>query len=644
MPQLPTDAIPAAEFLVRHLYRPIEITAGTTYSAIVETEHLDSDKWFWNDDNAKVLEFMSRPDVWRRFPQEASEIMRFVGSMCHGPYIFRRVSAPRLEPVGTDAGVTTYHHSLMRLRCEPRRGAVVASLRYHDERNTDNLILDRNYVEFTYRGRRCNATVEPGGFEAHSENGGGVLRLRYAGEIDFDWGAQPLRLGRLAYTYTFHAASMLFDVEAALDLAPGTIVQDVVLTISSAGFPHNPFKFLITDTRPGATPLFSADKPSQRVLGTTGGSYYLIRQGHISGDSLAVHSLSCGPRPPAGFEVRVTTRRQLAQVIARYEFPGTHDGGRLVAAEQKAITCGGLYERVADYAALIGEAATARDRSRAAYDFSISYDYGVTINAFAKCFAAIPDLPPARREELRALVDTYLGYYLAIAVAGHHAGRATVFCRELAFVILAAVTMHRATGAAEYLDQLDRLCGPLLDLERRYTDCGGEPASGFIMRSDAPPVAHVDCHSAALLALVQASRVRPDARLTAAIDRGLRAYCLGSSALHLGQPERVDGVSTLIVDEAGARHGEPAFWNFKAGLTLRLFAALRAAPDPEMQAVAARHRDRLELFELILRRQLALAMVAQGSEVEIRCSALSGETNSETQPWVMLGLLGHPAD
>ena len=35
---------------------------------------------------------------------------------------------------------------------------------------------------------------------------------------------------------------------------------------------------------------------------------------------------------------------------------------------------------------------------------------------------------------------------------------------------------------------------------------------------------------------------------------------------------------------------------------------------------------------------------ARDDSVEIRTSIYSGETNSETQPWVMLGLLGHPYD
>ena len=73
-------------------------------------------------------------------------------------------------------------------------------------------------------------------------------------------------------------------------------------------------------------------------------------------------------------------------MIARYRFAGGHRGGRLAASEIKMITAGGFYDRVGDYAALLGEAAAPAMR-RSACDFSLSYDYGATINALAKCFA-----------------------------------------------------------------------------------------------------------------------------------------------------------------------------------------------------------------------------------------------------------------
>ena len=45
-----------------------------------------------------------------------------------------------------------------------------------------------------------------------------------------------------------------------------------------------------------------------------------------------------------------------------------------------------------------------------------------------------------------------------------------------------------------------------------------------------------------------------------------------------------------------------------------------------------------------MRWQLQRSITERDDSVEIRTSVYSTETNSETQPWVMLGLLGHPYD
>ena len=65
MGRIPTDSIPAAEFIIRHLYRAIDLGDEEMFFAVTETEQLvDGDDWLWTDDNAKVLEFLSRPEIW----------------------------------------------------------------------------------------------------------------------------------------------------------------------------------------------------------------------------------------------------------------------------------------------------------------------------------------------------------------------------------------------------------------------------------------------------------------------------------------------------------------------------------------------------------------------------------------------------
>ena len=158
MPEIPTDAMAAAEFIVRHLYRPVEVADDGKFFAATETAELvGGDNWFWLDDNAKVLEFLSRPEVWRRFPEQTLEMLRFVRWMCQGPFMLRRISSPRLERIGEGEGLVTgaqHIHSLMRIRRDLPRGMVAVGVRFHDIRSADNLLLTGNVVSFAHRGRR----------------------------------------------------------------------------------------------------------------------------------------------------------------------------------------------------------------------------------------------------------------------------------------------------------------------------------------------------------------------------------------------------------------------------------------------------------------------------------------------------------
>ena len=57
MPDIPTAALPAAAFLIRHLYRPVDLGENAKLFALAETERVcQGDVWFWTDDNAKALE------------------------------------------------------------------------------------------------------------------------------------------------------------------------------------------------------------------------------------------------------------------------------------------------------------------------------------------------------------------------------------------------------------------------------------------------------------------------------------------------------------------------------------------------------------------------------------------------------------
>ena len=649
LPLIPTDTLAAAEFLVRYMYRPVELGSGASHFAIAETAlPIAGDAWFWTDDNAKVLEFLSRPELWQRFPRQTTEILRFVRAMCHGPLIFRRVSPPRLEPADSRGALGGYYHSLMDVRYDLSRGEVTAGLRFHDERNRDNLLLSGNYVEFSYHRRRFKVRVEPAISDIEASQHGQTLILRHCGDLYFKSSRKQLRLGRIGYTYSVDARSMLIEVEVGLEIEPGLPATDVVLTIGHDQLGRMRYRTIATDIGRPARPLYRAGIPGLWLLDGAGASYYLIRQSQVSGDCFAIHSISRDPARFSGIEAVVPRWGRLRTAVARYSFPGSQSGARLIAGERKLLTGGGFYDRVADYAALMRSEESMASTQRAVRDLSISYDYGSKINAFAKCFAVCQTgdviANAVNLEELRSLFDHYLNYYFRLFIDKHEEQKNSIFSRDLSFVILGVATMYRATSAANYLRRLARLCDVLLKFEIRFRDPAGNLASGFLMRMNSPRAAFVDCHSAALLALTQAVRYLDDPRLVAAIERGFANYVVATGATSAGWPLEMDTISTNIVTRRGTGRTENAFWNFKAGMTLRFFAALRASPHPALRSIVARHSQRLDLFESVLLRQIERSITEREDSIEIRTAVSAGETNSETQPWVMLGLFGHPYD
>lgn len=658
MPIVPTDALAGAGFIVRHLYRPLDMAADARFFAVTETEHLvGGDNWFWLDDNAKVLEFLSHPEVWRYFPQQALEILRFVRWMCQGPFMLRRISEPRLDRAGGQGeSLMTgeqHIHSLMHIRRDLLHGMLVLGVRFHDGRTADNLLLSGNAVGFTHRGRRHLVDVEDAISDVEAAQHGQVLTLRHSSELSFSRRSRPQRLGRISYEYTIDARSMLFGVEVTLDVDPGADITDVELTIGHDHLSHGHndvhYNAVAIEVPGSGSRRLAAEGPGRHQLAAAGARYYSIAQDEIAGFALAIHSAPRQPERLAELDVRVAQHGKLHLVRACYRFPGQCRGARLVVGEDKMLTAGGFYRRTADYAALIRSAVAARPTQRAALDYSVSYDYGAEINAFAKCYAAAAAEPVATEHqlpaaELRDLCDRYIEVYFDLFVSGHHEGRNTILSRQLAFVILGVVTMYRATGDDAYLDSLQRLCDALLDFEIRFNDVDGQPASGFPYGMASQRAVFVDGQSASLLALTQAARHLADPRIVAAIDRGLASYCIETSTVNIGRPVKVDVLATSVANGEGRRHTENAYWNFNVGLTLRFFNALRGSPLPELRAIAAKYADRIVLFEIVMRQQLERSITRRDDSIEIRTSIHAAETNSETQPWVMLGLLGHPYD
>ncbi|MGG5811720.1 hypothetical protein [Falsiroseomonas sp. CW058] len=655
LPALPVDPAPYAAFIRAHLMQPLAPDAGAP-RAVAETElAVAGDRWFWADDNAKALELLTLPALWPGCRDDVTDSLRFLASLCDGPFIFRRTSHPRLEKQHGEGLHAAFKHGFLQIEADLARGRIGVGMRFHDGRDTDSLTLAGHRVAFTAGGRRhvvLARDVADGGGIRHAD---GALELTHHQDLTFPagWG-RTRRLGRLAVTARFRADAMAFDAEIALEVDPGAEVSDVSLILGQDRLSHGrngvTYDTLHGLRADGSVLAAVAGRAEQALPGSAGAGYWCIAQGAaLRGFALGLHSLPREAGRVAALHLAPGAPGQLGWVGAEHGFPGPQAGATLVAAERRLLTSGGFYDQVADYAVLLGDAARMGDGRLT--DFSISYDYGAELVAFARCVRLLDGragrADPALREEARALYDRMLDVYQARMLEAEAWRPGSVFSRPLGFVVQSLCDMVLATGEARYRTALDRATEALLGFEREQRDVAGDPSSVFVMGHGGAAVPYLDCHAAVLLGLVRAVPLLSSAalrgRAVAAVDRGVNAFALATVAVDFYGPKRQDVIAVDFQVPEGRRMLD-GYWNFAAALALRAFRALQRSPDPELQKVAARHEDRIALMRGVVLLRFRHSLRERGDAVEVRTGILSEETNSETQPWVALAMARQSGD
>jgi hypothetical protein len=647
-----SDPGPYAEFIFRYLLKSLPAFPGAA-RAVSETEHpIEGDNWFWADDNAKVLELLGHPSIWAKRPEAVRDILQFLRAMCDGPFIFRRIALPRLVTTRHEGGQAEFLHSLMNVGCDLARGVVSLGMRFHDGRTARNVVMTGNYVRFAHRGRVYTVDVEDNITHHAIERTEAAVRLVWRADIGFaraPFLLQKRRLGTLTYTCTIRANTMFVDFEAALDIDSGIEVSDVVL---SFGFDD----LSITDNNvryenirvafPDAPALRHTATGKQRFeIAIDSASYWCVAQrSQISGFALAVHSLPHEGSPIHALKGTCKTPGQLHNLVSEHRFLGMHSGTRLLAGERKIITAGGFYDEPDSYAATLARYSRGVEEATVAIDLSISYDFGAEVKAFARCFrslagAAPPVADSALRDELRRIVDHFHAVYQSHFIVPYRNNASAIFSRSVAFMAFAYVDMLAATNDPMYRAALREACEIIMTFERQNEAIDGRMQSGFLMGQENDSLPYVDCHSSCLLALAKSTVLLDEPAWLASIDRGLEAYRVDTIKLFfLGwQKQDVVGVDYRLPD--GSRRTLDMFWNFNAGLTLRLFNTLRATRHAGLREVWERHAPRIEALELLMRHRVAHSLRSRDGTIEILSSMLSAETNSETQPWVALALI-----
>lgn len=641
----PADALAhMARLIVHDLVKPI---TGTPHKTVAETaKPFGGTRWFWGDDAAKVAELFCLPGLRAMAPDLADQLIDVILSLSPDSIIRRRIGPvalnvekeePRDFRVLTPFTITFGDMS---------RGEIRQAVRFNDGRSRPLVCHAPGMVAFIWRGERHQIDLADAICASRIAFDGNGVTLRYIASIRRpDDPRRELASVEGVWTLQPGRNALLFD----MTLRPVAFVtlRDVTLTSAVRDLDTLGSFDRITSTTPGVehssdTAPRSSVEDRDTILPCPGITHFSIWESRsLPGHAVGLHF---GPQSTAITRLRVhhSETGRMASVDAEYRCASVSSRRIFSVREARLLTAGGYYEKAVEYEALVREP----EASRWCHDPSMTYDTGVELNAvatylfFALRDRASPDILSDRLFVLRTWYDRHLALYIDHIRPGEPHQHERLFVRGLAFVILSLDVMERCFPNATYGKTTDLLTGLLRDTE---VPAIGQPGAGLFSNGPAsdPSRPELDSQGAALLALARRAFANgPDASLSAAIERGVMALRIAVPHAATYGNDPLDHETVVIgKDMADQELIDTGFWTYKLGLLLRAFAVIAAGGTQgciHLSDDARRHMTRLEAAALgaVMR-----STVCRAEGIEILTSHNAGETNSETQPWVAMGLV-----
>lgn len=634
-------------FIKTNLVKTAQLDLGDAFLALSETAvRFNDTSWFWTDDNAKAAELLSDPVLYDADPATANAAMDFVLRMSEGAVIQRRCAKAELRVLSVDPAAFRVETAFFIIEGDLARGIVRHSLRFNDGRTVTAAQHTGNMISFRHARRSATFDVENTitRHEIRVEERSVVLShtstLQRAPTFLH---RDPPVLAELTYSYSVSADRPSVGLTVTLAPMPGVTLRDVVLSTAidqMSIVPGVDYRAVaIRSKGSNQTHRTIADK---RVFLHSGPADYcsVVQEGASPGFSYAIHTLLRDGAKLDDILARGQLEGRLHWLINRYAMGTVSGDNPAIIREERMVTGGGYYDALEHYTAVLSNGL-----GGGSSDPSMTYDIGAELNAIAThiLFARMDQYAKrpseTRLESLTTWYDRHVQRYFDFIRPGEAGDLDRIFTRGIAFTVLSLDCMLRATADERYRTYLNTAVQLILRMQRRR-DYGRDTHDATFGDTWAGLTPFLDNHAACLLALARASRHGdPDGALGRAIQDGILGIRLYSGVVDLGggHLEAYDGLAVLNPSEFGS-HADTGFWNFKLGVVLRaLYAAGHAAADGAIVANAL-DRQRREIRQDVACSMLASCMRKTGETLEILTSRIAGETNSETQPWVALGL------
>jgi SAM-dependent methyltransferase len=641
------DAIltPMVNFIAKELAKVIDPLQPKPVVAIAETaERINDTRWFWVDDTGKTAELFAVPSVRDAHPALADATLDYVLRLSPELIIQRRAAVPELRLVDANPERFLAYNSFFNLAGDLTRGVICPSIRFNDNRNRMVAHYTGTVIGFRYWGRRQTVNIA-GSIKSWSivEHADRIV-VSHTSVIQ----GKPLIGPRthvcdVTYGYTLWRARSTVEVSVTLTTAPDVTLDDVSLTtafdqLSQGGA----FRTAIVGR--GAE-FHSHSVPAQASVSLTAepADYLsLFESAVMPGFAIGLHAYFKHAAKLDAIVAEGSLPGHFHRVYARYALGKVRGGGSQSILEDRLLTGGGYYNRPEIYRRVV----MADEAGTGEIDPSMSYDIGAELNAvaatilFARRGLYLVSPPSGERlEALKSWYDRHLNLLLEFVSPGEPDEHHRVFVRGLSFVILSLDCMARAYKDGGYREKLEICVQLLLRLE--------VPVGGAVEESlfathgpNDPPPPELDCQAAALLALARAAYWGdPDRRISDAIRRGLRGIVPTYSYPDQGEQKMLAYESIVVRKKTGGTLRDTGFWNFKLGLSLRAFNAIRQMQDLDLLSLDPQTLKHLDLLTAVSRSAIAASARWKDDAVEVVTGQGGGETNSETQPWVALGLV-----
>ena len=562
------------EFFLGHLFQ--QVRENETDKAFTETElHIQNDNWFWVDDNAKALELFAFPGYLDKYANEADQVVRFIEKLSPGPFFFRRYSRSFLEVGNDNVADFNFKTGLLYSRGNLVAGNIFLGFKFHDGRDEIILRLFTYQITYKYKGQDIVYGMQNAIAEIVVDGTNIILRQTFKPVVD-----GVVALNCVVET-KFSEGKVTPSRHSTVSNVAGD-VTDVVVHLGSDSLIGNEVQLSqgskITKTQLDSFVSYPANRDVKWVA--------LVQRGallDVLGFKYTVGVAYVeGSMPDNIF-------KDGRSIISSYRA----DQGREAVVENIFMMAGGMYNTMEIYDPIFKDFDKWNE-----YEMSCSYDYGAELHSISMVYLA--DIQATGKFRYANIFTE--DYLLPKFKAFYDNYMYPTFTRGAAFAAVGAENLYRATGNPVYLEYHQKII------------------NGIITRE--PFDWEVDNSMSAVWALGRASLFSRDSDLVARTKDYFHRMSYTPSFTGDGT-----AVKSFL--------GDNIHWVFKAGVTLRAMKVLKRLHELGWGDFSP---DDVERMNKITEYSLQYTELCKKESGEILTSYQSGETNSESQPWAMLGL------